>query len=290
MRVEWAVYYLASGDLKSARMMMDDPSVTKDKPALMALLGMIMIEQKEFDQVEKVILPRLNKLLQGGGPDLYYSQILQARLLQARGVPFYEQARASFLRAMAYRPDVDCLAEFVLGLDAALSDAPSAELHAIQILRKKPTHERANFVLGTFRLEKGLYTDAEVYLGRSIQGAKVASASLNNYVEAAMRAGVLGRAETAARRLTQQDAQNHKAWSLFAEVLVRAGNVEEAEKMLAQAKTLKADDPKLAFVDLRLAIARKQKQEALQAVSVLEKTTLSNLEKRDLDELKKQIN
>ncbi len=290
MRVEWAVYYLASGDLKSARMMMDDPSVTKDKPALMALLGMIMIEQTELDQVERVILPRLNKILQNGGADLYYSQILQARLMQARGLPFYEQARSCFLRAMAYRPDVDCLAEFVLGLDAALSDAPSAELHAIQVLRKKPAHERANFVLGTFRLEKGLYADAEVYLGRSIQGAKVASASLNNYVEAAVRAGVLGRAETAARRLTQQDAQNHKSWALLAEVLVRAGNVDEAAKMLTQAKTLKADDPKLAFVDLRLAIARKQNQEALKAVAVLEKTTLSNLEKRDLEELKKQIN
>jgi|GEM_PF-6116604 len=289
MRVEWAVYYLASGDLKSARMMMDDPAVTKDKPALLALLGMIMIEQKELDEVEKVILPRLNKLLQSGGSDLYYAQILQARMLQARGVPFYAQARACFLRAMAYRPEVDCLAEFVLGLDAALSDASSAELHAIQVLRKKPNHERGNFILGTFRLEKGLYADAELYLGRSIQGTKTASPSLNNYVEAAVRAGSLDKAETVARRLTQQDSQNYKAWSLFADVLARAGKMEDAEKMLARAKALNSDDPKLAFVDARLAMARNQKQEALQAVAVLEKATLSIIEKRDLAELKKQL-
>ena len=289
MRVEWAVYYLASGDLKSARMMMDDPSVTKDKPSLMALLGMIMVEQNELDQVENVLLPRLNKLLQNGGADLYYAQILQARVLQARGVDFYAQARACYLRAMAYRPDVDCLAEFVLGLDAALSDAPSAEMHAIQVLRKKPNHERGNFILGTFRLEKGLYADAELYLGRSIQEKKTASATLNNYVEAAVRAGSLDKAEVVARRLTQQDSQNYKAWALLADVLVRAGKIDEAEKMLAHAKTLKADDPKLAFVDARLAMARKQKQEASNAVAVLEKTTLSNLEKRDLEALKKQI-
>lgn len=289
MRVEWAVYYLASGDLKSARMMMDDPAVTKNKPSLMALLGMIMIEQNELDQVEKVLLPRLNKLLQAGGADLYYAQILQARVLQARGVPFYEQARACYLRAMAYRPDVDCLAELVLGLDAALSDAPSAELHAIQVLRKKPNHERGNFILGTFRLEKGLYADAELYLGRSIQNKKTASPSLNNYVEAAVRAGSLDKAEMVARRLTQQDAQNYKSWALLADVLARAGKVEEAEKMLARAKALKADDPKLAFVDARLAMARNQKQEAVQAVEVLEKVTLSSLEKRDLEALKKQL-
>jgi tetratricopeptide (TPR) repeat protein len=289
LRVEWAVYYLASGDLKSARMIMDDPAVTKDKPALMALLGMIMIEQKELDQVEKVILPRLNKLLQSSGTDLYYAQILQARLLQAKGVPFYAQARACFLRAMAYRPEVDCLAEFVLALDAALSDAPSAELHAIQVLRKKPNHERGNFILGTFRLEKGLYADAELYLGRSIQGAKTASPSLNNYVEAAVRAGLFYKAEVVARRLTQQDSQNYKAWLLFADVLARAGKIEDATKMLARAKALKADDPKLAFVDARLAMARNQRQEALQAVEILEKTPLSNLEKRDLEALKKQI-
>jgi tetratricopeptide (TPR) repeat protein len=289
MRAEWAVYYLASGDLKSARMMMDDPAVTKDKPALIALLGMIMIEQEEIDGVEKVILPRLNKLLQHGGSDLYYTQILQARVLQARGVPFYEQARACYLRAMAYRPEVDCLAEFVLGLDAALSDAPSAELHAIQVLRKKPNHERGNFILGTFRLEKGLYADAELYLGRSIQGPKTASPSLNNYVEAAARAGSLDKAETAVRRLTQQDAQNYKAWSLFADVLVRAGKTEDAEKMLTRARTLNPDDPKLSFVDARLALARNQTNVASQAVAVLEKTTLSTIEKRDLEELKKQI-
>jgi Flp pilus assembly protein TadD len=174
-------------------------------------------------------------------------------------------------------------------LDAALSDAPSAELHAIQVLRKKPNHERGNFILGTFRLEKGLYTDAELYLGRSIQGKKTASPSLNNYVEAAVRAGSLDKAEIVARRLTQQDAQNYKAWALLADVLARAGKVDEAEKMLARAKTLKADDPKLAFVDARLAMARNQKQAALQAVEVLEKVTLSSLEKRDLEALKKKL-
>jgi len=59
--------------------------------------------------------------------------------------------------------------------------------------------------------------------------------------------------------------------------------------MLARAKALKADDPKLAFVDARLAMARNQKQEAVQAVEVLEKVTLSSLEKRDLEALKKQL-
>jgi len=289
MRVEWSVYYLASGDLKSARMMMDDPSVTKDKPALMALLGMIMIEQKELDEVEKVILPRMNKLVQGKGPDLYYAQILQARLLQAKGTPFYEQARACFLRAMAYRPDVDCLAEFVLALDAALADAPSAELHAIQVLRKKPNHERGNFILGTFRLEKGLYADAELYLNRSIQGNQVASATLNNYVEAAIRAGLLDKAEPVARRLTQQDEKNYKTWALLADVLARAGKIEEAEKTLARARNMNGEDPKLAFIDARLAIARHQKQRAANAVAVLEMANLSNIEKRDLEALRQEI-
>jgi len=289
MRVEWAVYYLASGDLQNARLMMDDPTVTKENPTLLALLGLIMVEQNELDQVEKVVLPRLLKLMQNNPSDVYYSQILQARLLQARGLPYYEQARASYLRAMAYRPDVDSLAEFVLGLDAALGDAASAEIHAIRILRKQIDNERANFILGTLRLEKGFYEDAERYLARSVEGEKVASASLNNYVEAAVRAKAFGKAETVANRLVKQDGSNHKAWALFADVLARAGKVDEAEKMLARARSIKADDPKFAFIDARLALLRKQKEAAFQALVRLEKETLTTIEKRDLDELKKQI-
>jgi predicted Zn-dependent protease len=289
MRVEWAVYYLASGDLQNARLLMEDPSVTKDKPALLALLGLIMVEQNELDHVEKVVLPRLLKLMQSNPADVYYSQILQARLLQARGLPYYEQARASYLRAMAYRPDVDSLAEFVLGLDAALGDAASAEIHAIRILRKKSDNERANFILGTLRLEKGFYEDAERYLSRSIEGEKVASASLNNYVEAAVRAKAFDKAEAAMQRLVKQDEANHKAWALFADVLARAGKEDEAEKMLARARRIKADDPKLAFIDARLALLRKQKEKAFQAIALLEKETLTTIEKRDLEELKKEL-
>jgi tetratricopeptide (TPR) repeat protein len=289
MRVEWAVYYLASGDLQNARLLMEDPSVTKDKPALLALLGLIMVEQNELDQVEKVVLPRLLKLLKNNSTDIYYSQILQARLLQARGLPYYEQARACYLRAMAYRPDVDSLAEFVLGLDAALGDAASAEMHAIRILRKKPANERANFIMGTLRLEKGFYEDAERYLVRSITGEKPSSASLNNYVEAAVRAGAFDKAEEAVRRLVKQDEGNHKSWLLFADVLARAGKVEEAEQMLSRVRTMKADDPKTAFVEARLALHRKQKEKVLEALALLEKETMSTIEKRDLEELKKQV-
>jgi tetratricopeptide (TPR) repeat protein len=289
MRVEWAVYYLASGDLQNARRLMEDPSVTKDKPALLALLGLIMVEQNELDQVEKVVLPRLLKVLKDNSTDIYYSQILQARLLQARGLPYYEQARACYLRAMAYRPDVESLTEFVLGLDAALGDAASAEMHAIRILRKKSTDERANFIMGTLRLEKGFYEDAERYLVRSIAGEKPSSASLNNYVEAAVRAGAFGKAEEAVRRLVKQDEANHKSWLLFADVLARAGKVEEAEQMLARVRTLKADDPKTAFVDARLALLRKQNNQAMDFLASLEKVTLTTIEKRDLEELKKQV-
>jgi len=288
MRVEWAVYYLASGDLPNARLLMEDPLVTKDKPALLALLGLIMVEQNELDQVEKVVLPRLLKLLKDNSTDVYYSQILQARLLQARGLPYYEQARTCYLRAMAYRPDIDSLAEFVLGLDAALGDAANAEMHAIRILRKKLSNERANFILGTLRLEKGFYEDAERYLVRSIAGEKPSSASLNNYVEAAVRAGAFDKAEEAVRRLVKQDEANHKSWLLFADVLARAGKSEEAEQMLARVRTMKADDPKTAFVEARLALQRKQNNQAMDFLASLEKVTLTTIEKRDLEELKKR--
>jgi tetratricopeptide (TPR) repeat protein len=289
MRVEWAVYYLASGDLQNARLLMEDPSVTKEKPTLLALLGLIMVEQNDLDNVEKVVLPRLLKVMKNNSSDVYYAQILQGRLLQARGIAYYEQARACYLRALSYRPDVESLEEFVLGLDAALGDASSAEIHAVRILRKKPANVRANFILGTLRLDKGYYTDAELYLALSIAGEKASAASLNNYAEAAARAKMFDKAEAAARRLVKQDEGNYKAWALFADVLARAGKEDEAEKMLAHARSIKADDPKLAFIDARLALLRKQKEKALQALALLEKETLSTIEKRDLEELKKEL-
>ena len=59
--------------------------------------------------------------------------------------------------------------------------------------------------------------------------------------------------------------------------------------MLARARALKADDPKLAFIDARLALLRKEKQTFAQSLALLEKATLTIVEKRDLDELKKQL-
>jgi Flp pilus assembly protein TadD len=104
-----------------------------------------------------------------------------------------------------------------------------------------------------------------------------------------LRAKAFDKAEAVASRLVQQDGTNHKAWALFADVLARAGKEDEAEKMLTRARSIKADDPKFAFIDARLALLRKQKEKAFQAIALLEKETLTTIEKRDLEELKKEL-
>lgn len=286
LRSDWAVYYLASGDYSKARLLMDDPSVTSGKPALLALLGIIMLEQNEVAQVENVILPKLTK--QAHGADQYYVQILQGRLFQMKGNAFANKARACYLRAAVLRPDVEGLVEVVLGLDATLGDAGAAELHAIQLLRRQPGHPYANYILGTFRLQKGLYADAERYLSKSIAVEKPSFAALNNYAETAVRLGLFEKAETCARQAIAMRPDAYEGWALLADVQVRVNKGDEAEQSLLKARKIYADEPRFAFVEARIAILRQDAAGAVAALKKLGALQLTPIEQKDLEGLQKQ--
>ncbi len=291
LRREWGTYYLAKGELNSARLLIDDPAIYARDPSLMLLLGIIMVEQGELVQVENVILPKLIKLTKGG--DRFYGELLNGRLSHAKGEGFFEKARICISNAYLYRPNAHGLLEVILELDIALKDANSAEVHAIQLLRTRPNHGQANYVVGTLRLEKGLYADAEGYLESCAKGNHPMFEALNNYAEVLIRLGKLEQAESSVNRLLEIRPEGYEGWLLQADLCARSGKSGEASQALQKAqnilKTAGTDNPCLAFVEARILLAQQQPQAALHALSTLAAVKLNPAETKDLAELKHAV-
>lgn len=291
LRREWGTYYLAKGELDSARLLIDDPAIYSKDPSLMLLLGIIMLEQGEIVQVENVLLPKLIKLMRGG--DRFYIELLRGRLYQEKGESFYELARNALANAYVLRPNTHGLLEVLLDLDIALKDAGRAEIHAIQLLRNQPEHEKANYVLGTFRLEKGLYADAEGYLEKCAKRQAAMLPALNNYAENLMRLGKLEQADSVVRRILEMRREGYEGWLLLADLLARSGKADEATKALQRAQEiLKAagtDNPRLAFVEARILLLQQQPAEAMLALNKLITLKLNIAETKDLNDLKHAV-
>lgn len=279
---------MATGELAKARLLLDDPDVLAKDPTFYGLLGLIMIEQKDLAQVENVIIPKMHKLLKGN--DQYYTQVLEGRLLSLKGKPFAKQARACFLRAIAYRPDMDQLADIILGLDVVLEDASSAELHAIQALRRRVDDPYANYILGTFRLNEMKFGDAELYLERAAKAKAPRFEALNNYAEALLHVGKPAEAEAFARQAVKAKPADGAVWSLLADACIRVKKLDEAKHALGQARDFNANkDPRYAFVEARLALAEGRVADAKGLIGPLAQAKLSKLERRDLTVLSGEI-
>ena len=84
------------------------------------ILAYATMDQGKFDEVENVILPRMEKIV--GTADDYNILVTRGRLFQAKGQPFFPQAREAFLRAARLRPDYPDVMHHVLQLDRQMQD------------------------------------------------------------------------------------------------------------------------------------------------------------------------
>jgi tetratricopeptide (TPR) repeat protein len=289
LRQDWAAVYLVSGDLPQARVLLQDMGDEANaSPMTLAMLAMVMLEQNEVASVETAVLPRLVKAAEG--KDAYFVQVVQGRIWQSKGKEGHRNARLCYQRAAALRPDVQALTDVILMLDVSLGDQKAAEAHALSVLRQRPDHPYANFVIGSIRLEQGQYGNAETHLARCAAAAEPTLAALNNYAQVLCRIRKLEEAESVARRAVARASDRYEAWSTLAFVLASRDRLDEASEAQAKARVLNASDARLLLVDGLIAVRRGNREAAEKALAAVAGAKgLSMADQRELASLREAL-
>ncbi len=238
--IESAALDLAANKPETARITLTE--ITELQPRNLQALGMLavsVIQMRDFEEVEKHILPRMESV--AGTPDDYLVHITRGQLAYAKGKDFYKQARNSFERAATLRPGLPILMEWILRLDFMLVDKSAAEEHARQLLRLDRDNGFANYIMGSLMLESGRNDIAEDYLRRSVGSARSPEA-LNDLAELLRKTGNYKEAEERARDAIDLAPDFYVTYDTLGGVLADTDRLGEAEKAFTKALELFDDD------------------------------------------------
>ena len=277
--VEWATFHLMNTNTIQARIVLQETTdMQPQNLQAWAMLSLLQIQQGELQEVESVILDRMEKI--AGTADNYFILITRSQLALKKiemiqrtfrdgqepspaAVKNMESlqrtAREAIVRAAELRPDVAGAKDLILQLDIAMNDHAAAERHARQILRANRHHALANYVLGAVRLQEGAYGEAEDHLRRSVR-AEETPVALNDLAEALRRIKKLEEAEMFARKALEKAPRLYEAWDTLASTLADANkSLGEAEQMINTAiELLNSREPPINDPRLKITLARIQ--------------------------------
>jgi len=248
------------------------------------MLAMVQIQQNETEEIEKVVLPKMENI--AGTADNYFIQITRAQLWMKKGsdTGAKKPAREAFIRASMLRPDIPGVKDMILQLDIAMNDQAAAELHARQVLRTNRKHALANYVMGSLRLQEGAYGEAEDFLRRSVETAPSAAA-LNDLAEVLHRIRKFDEAEKCAREAIKLSPELYVAWETLGSVLLESNkDLNEAERAVRKAMDLYKDDLRIQITLARIQLKKGEIELARGTIRQL-KSRQGELSKFDQDEL-----
>jgi len=306
--VEWATFHLMNTNSVQARVVLQQTTDLQPRNLqAWAMLALLQLQQDELEDVEKVILPRMENVT--GNDDSYFTRITRAQLALKKAEPlrgiihdaqaqgqsapaaaqknldfFLRQAREAFIRAGELDPTVIGIKDRILQLDMEMNDAPSAEKHARQMLRANRDHALANYVLGSLRLQERSYGEAEDLLRRSVELEEL-PAALNDLAEVLRRIKRYGDAEKFARKAVVKSPMLYVAWETLGAILLEANkDLDEAEQVVTKALSLYDKDMRVKITLARIQLKKGEIERARDTVRQIETRDLAQF---DLDELAK---
>jgi len=280
--IEWATIHLMNNDVERAqRILQETTDLQPQNLQAWAMLALLQIQQGELEDVERVVLHRMERL---AGTDNYFVQITRAQLLLRKGAAFRHQAREALIRASRLRPEVTGVKDMVLQLCMEMEDKPGAQLHARQVLRTNRDHALANYVMGSLRLQDGEYGAAEDFLKRSVR-TEEAPAALNDLAEVLRRIRKMDEAEHFARRAVEVAPMLYIAWETLASILLEANkDLDEAEEMVEKSLSIFDGDVRVKITQARIQLKKGDIERARATIQQIE-TQRGDLQKFDLDML-----
>ncbi|MDD4174605.1 MAG: tetratricopeptide repeat protein, partial [Kiritimatiellae bacterium] len=263
--VEWAVIHLMNNDLDRARLALQEATDLQPKNLqAWAMLAMVQLQQNQTDDIETVVLPKMEKI--AGTADNYFIQITRAQVALKKGKKFQRPARESFVRASMLRPDIVGVKDMILQLDIAMNDQENAALHARQVLRSNRKHSLANYVMGSLRLQEGEYGEAEDFLRRSVETSPSAAA-LNDLAEVLRRIRKFDEAEKHVRAALALSPDLYVAWETLAVILLEADrDLNEAEQAVRKSIELFNEDLRVRITLARILLKKGEIERARETI------------------------
>jgi tetratricopeptide (TPR) repeat protein len=283
--VEWAVIHLMNNDVARARLVLQETTDLQPKNLqAWAMLALVQMQQNEIEDVEKVLLPKMEKI--AGTVDNYFLQITRAQVWMKKGTDLTAKktAREAFIRAAMLRPDIPGVKDMILQLDIAMNDQSGAELHARQVLRTNRKHALANYVMGSLRLQEGSYGEAEDFLRRSVE-TNPSAAALNDLAEVLRRIKRFDDAEKYVRQAIKLNPDLYVSWETLASVLLESNkDLNEAESAIRKAESLFKDDLRVNITLARIQLKKGDIELARGTIRKV-KSQQGNLSRFDQEEL-----
>ncbi len=235
LALESAMLDITTGNMADARVKLTEVTDVYSKNLqAWAMLAIVTMQMKDFDDVEKRILPKMEFI--AGTTDDYLTLIIRGQLMLS-GRQNLKGARDVFERAAVLRPGIIPLMEQVLSLDRALVDKESAEEHARQLLRSSRDNPLANYIMGSIVLERGILDEAEYYLRRSVS-TKPTPEALNDLAELLRMIGNLEEAENRIRTAISLTPDFYIVWDTLGGILYEKGDLSGAEEAYLKAMEL----------------------------------------------------
>jgi tetratricopeptide (TPR) repeat protein len=246
----------------------------------------ILLEQGDLLQVEKAVLPQMQKALKN--PDHFLIHAVRGFLLKKKGRPHYREARNCLLRALSINAAMPDLWSILFELDMAMGKAEVTEKDTRSLLNIDPEHALANYLMGGVLLSRGKLQESEDFLRRSLT-KKPTSAASNDLAENLRRQGKLAEAEAFARQALSIEPGLLPALDTLACVLCDAGKYVEAAKQAAKTVAAQPKHPVYQLTLLRIQIKQGDYvgvQERLTVLSGLQTAIPAEIQK-EIEALKK---
>lgn len=269
---ESATLDLASGRPAEARIKLSElTDIQPNNLQVWAMLGISILQLKDFDDVEKRVIPKMTAI--AGTSDNYLVLIVKGQLLYQRGKDLVG-ARDTFERAAYLRPGITMLLEWILRIDFMLNDKDSAEEHARQILRGNRNNAFANYIMGSITYYRGRLGEAEDYYRRSIN-AEPSPEALNDLAELLRTTGNLDEAEKRIRTAISLTPSYYIIWDTLGGILMDRDDIKGAEEAFLKSIELFNDDPRVHMNYSRVLI---KKGELIKARDIIMKVNARRAE------------
>ena len=202
----------------------------------------------------------------------------------------FEQARVSFEKALARRPDSVPFLELLLRLDMIQSRKDAALRHVKMLLGLSPDHAFGNYILATIQITGGEYELAEDSLRKSLETRKIPEA-YNDLAWVLQWRGAYDEAEKMARSALQMNDRLYQAWDTLGVILMKAKRLDEAEKAFDKAFSMFQDDMSLFVHMAELQALKGNGKKALELANrALERPdTLSSRDSDKAQEIRRMV-
>ena len=270
---ERALWCASAGDATGARLAIEAFIERKPKNAdALALLATLQLQANELTELKNNTLPKI--LTAAGTEDDYFYRIITAQIAEKENN--LAAARASYLRALALKPEVHSLRSTILVLDMRLRDKAAAQQHAKQFLYQDRTHPLTNYVMGSLALSDGDLRKARDYLIVATDAAAKPPLpeAFNDLAEVERRLGRWPSALAAAQRACELAPKLPILHETVAAALLGLGRTAEAHAELDKAEALEKElnpngqsDPRIAVTRARVYAKEGQKEMARVALS-----------------------